>query len=351
MEKKVLEALVSSMSIGLIMNDTENNITMVNPKAEKLLEIAGSEIIGKNTDTVISSFPQLSLLSSKKHTEVVRVNVVIAGQSRNIHVASFTVKGEGVEILGEVRLIWATAEDADDEKLKDEFLSSISHEFRTPLTSILSFSEILLDLGDEGDGETRKEFLGIIHKESIRMSLLINDFMYLTELEMGNVKWKMENGSLREAIKKGIEGSTGESVENKRDVRIQMEEDIPSVLMDSDRISRVVKDLVLNAIKFSGPDKEIQVHVEKKYPFIQIGVKDHGVGIPLEDQERIFEKFTQVGGDTLTEKPKGTGLGLSICREIIHKHHGIIWVESGPEKGSTFYFTLPLKSSFYEKGQ
>lgn len=343
MEKRVLEALVNSMSVGLIMTDTGNNIAMVNPKAEKLLGIIGSDITGKSLDDAISGFPQLSFLLPKKHTGVVRVNVMIGGQSKNIHIASFTVKGDGVEILGEVRLLWSTAGVADDEKLKDEFLSSISHEFRTPLTSILSFSEILLDLGDEGEWETRKEFLDIIHKESIRMSMLINDFMYLTELETGKVRWKMEKAPLKEAVQKGIEDSTGPSEEDKRDVRVKMEEDIPSVLMDSVRISRVIKNLVLNAKKFSGPDKEILVHIEKKHPFIQIGVRDYGMGIPLEDYERIFEKFTQIGGDTLTDKPKGTGLGLSICREIIHNHHGIIWVESGPEKGSTFYFTLPLK--------
>lgn len=349
MRKDILEALVNSMTIGLIMTDTGNNIAMVNPKAEKLLEISRSEITGKNVDAAVSCFPQISFLLSKKHAGVVRWKVMIEGSLENIYLASFAVKGVDAEILGEVRLIWSAAGNTDDEKLKDEFLSSISHEFRTPLTSILSFSEILLNFGDEGDWETRKEFLEIIHKESIRMSLLIDDFMYLTELETGKVKWKMEKGCLKEAIQKGIEDSAGESEEDKRDVRIQMEEDIPSVLMDSNRISHVLKDLVSNAKKFSDPDKEIQVHVEKKSPFIQIGVRDHGMGLSLENRERIFEKFIQVGGDSLTDKPKGTGLGLTICREIIHKHHGIMWVESEHGKGSTFYFTLPLKSSFHRK--
>lgn len=234
------------------------------------------------------------------------------------------------------------------DRMKDSFLSSVSHELRTPLTSIRSFSEILLQYEDT-DPKTQREFIGIINTESERLTRLINDVLDLSRIEARRMVWHDDLISVREIIEDVARVHQGLLAEKSLALSLEIAPDVPYVFADKDRIQQVLTNLVSNAIKFSPPGGRITIRAEsfmsKRFgentPWVKICVSDQGMGIDPKDHEFIFDKFSQIAGDTLTDRPKGTGLGLPICREIVSHYGGNIWVESEKGKGANFYFTLP----------
>jgi Na+/proline symporter/signal transduction histidine kinase len=227
------------------------------------------------------------------------------------------------------------------DRLKDDFISTVTHELRTPLTSIRAFSEILHDNPDI-DAAERHRFLGLIIKESERLTRLINQVLDLAKLESGLAEWQSTNIDLAEIVNDAV-GSTSQIFKG-RGVKVEahLPATVPAVFADRDRVMQVMLNLLSNAVKFSPPESgRVVVRVEKEGASVRIDVEDNGVGIGREYLDVIFEKFRQVG-DTLTQKPAGTGLGLAICRQIVARLGGRLWVESEPGRGSVFSFTLPL---------
>jgi PAS domain S-box-containing protein len=231
------------------------------------------------------------------------------------------------------------------DKLKDNFLSTVSHELRTPLTSIKSFAEILLNY--EEDRTTQLEFLGIINEESDRLTRLINDFLDLSKIQAGRMKWQTVEMSLAEAIHSATNTAKPLVDKNKLELSIEIEPDLPTVLGDKDRLIQVVTNVLGNAIKFTPEGGHINLKAwfdqdpdSKNLGMVTVSIADSGFGIAPEHHLSIFENFGQVG-DVLKDRPKGTGLGLPICKKIIENFGGIIWVESALGKGTTFKFTLP----------
>ena len=227
------------------------------------------------------------------------------------------------------------------DRLKDDFVSTVTHELRTPLTSIRAFSEILHD--NPGiDAAERHRFLGLIIKESERLTRLINQVLDLAKLESGLAEWRTVDLDLREIVSDAV-GTTSQLFKGQGvTVEARIPRDVPPVAADRDRVMQVMLNLLSNAVKFSAAGSgRVEVRIEAEGASVRVDVQDNGVGISREHQAAIFEKFRQVG-DTLTQKPSGTGLGLAICRQIVARLGGRLWVESEPGRGSVFSFSLPL---------
>ena len=230
------------------------------------------------------------------------------------------------------------------DRLKDDFISTVTHELRTPLTSIRAFSEILHDNPELDKGE-RAKFLGILVKESERLTRLINQVLDLAKLESGAAEWQNVTLDLREIVADAAE--TTSQLFKVKNVKLELRlPDAPApVVADRDRLMQVMLNLLTNSIKFCATDRgEVRVTVSHGQDVVRVDVRDNGVGIAPENQELIFEKFRQVG-DALTEKPPGTGLGLAICRQIVGHFGGRLWVESAQSMGATFSFSLPLTAA------
>ncbi len=238
--------------------------------------------------------------------------------------------------------------------LKSGFLSTVSHELRTPLTSILGFSKMvrkkleellfpLLPAGDKKIGRVVDQVTGnldIIVAEGERLTNLINDVLDIAKMEAGKIEWKSETVSLVEVMERAI-AATASLVEDAGLTLVrEMDDDLPCLSGDRDRLIQTVINLISNAVKFTASGT-VTCRAGRGEAGLTVAVADTGIGIALENQQKVFEKFIQTG-DTLTDKPKGSGLGLSICREIVEHHGGRIWVESAPGRGSTFCFSLPL---------
>jgi signal transduction histidine kinase len=223
---------------------------------------------------------------------------------------------------------------------KDEFLDTVTHELRTPITAIRAASEILHD-DDDIPEELKKQFLQNIISESDRLNRLIDKILDLEKFETGKQTIHRTHNNLISTIEKSIE-PLQHLIKNKK-INIIFENIKPIfALYDEDRIVQVVTNLVSNAIKFC-PENEgfITINVMKNENFVVTSVIDNGKGICNEDFNLIFDKFYQASNQNF-KKPVGSGLGLAICKQIIEHHKGKIWVEPN-ENGACINFTLPLK--------
>ena len=240
---------------------------------------------------------------------------------------------------GELRAANARLQELD--RLKDDFISTVTHELRTPLTSIRAFSEILND-NPELDPAQRARFVAIIVKESERLTRMINQVLDLAKLESGRAEWHTSALDLREVIEDAQATTSQLLQEQGVELQLDLPAQIPPVLADRDRLLQVLLNLISNAVKFC--DREagrIGIAVQVLPEALRVDVRDNGCGIDPADQQTIFEKFRQAG-DNLTEKPQGTGLGLPISRQIVEHFGGRLWVQSARGQGATFSFTLPL---------
>jgi signal transduction histidine kinase len=230
------------------------------------------------------------------------------------------------------------------DRLKDEFVSNVSHELRTPLTSIRSFSEILLDDPDI-DPADRQEFLGIIVRESERLTRLITDMLDLARMEAGEARWQFAPVDLA-ALLRDAAAATGQLFRDRQvTLELALAPGLPPVQADADRIAQVAINLLSNAVKFSPEGSgRVRLALREAAEGQVVEVSDNGPGIAPEDQAAIFERFRQAG-DTMTSKPSGTGLGLAICRTIMQRHGGTLAVHSVPGEGATFRATLPPASA------
>jgi signal transduction histidine kinase len=227
------------------------------------------------------------------------------------------------------------------DRLKDDFVSTVSHELRTPLTSIRAFSQILLE-DPEVELEERKKFLGIITKETERLTRLINQVLDLAKIESGKAKWQETQFDMREVISDTVTGMSQVFEERNIQVEVKMPERSVTVLADVDRMIQVMLNLLSNASKFCDPEQgRIQIGLFEEADLLRVDVRDNGPGIDAADQKFLFDKFRQVG-DTLTAKPRGSGLGLHISRQIVQHLGGRMWVESALGRGAVFSFTLPM---------
>ncbi len=226
------------------------------------------------------------------------------------------------------------------DRLKDDFVSTVTHELRTPLTSIRAFSEILHD-NPALEPAQREKFLSIITRESERLTRLINQVLDLAKIESGNAEWHTEQFSLRELIEDAMSSTSQLFSDKAIALDLRLPENLPPVVADRDRLLQVMLNLLSNAAKFCRDESgRVTVSGALAADGLRVDVADNGIGISPDDQRVIFEKFRQVG-DTLTQKPQGTGLGLPICRQIIHHFGGRLWVRSTPGDGATFSFLLP----------
>ncbi len=260
----------------------------------------------------------------------------------------------------------ANAELKEVDRLKSDFLSNVSHELRTPLTSIRSFTDIMRDPDMELANEERNEFLSIVADQANRLTRLISDLLDLSRIEAGEFNIQLSTMSVYELVDACV--GTLQKLASDKGIKleIELEKGMPNVLGDIDRLSQVLTNLIDNAIKFTPAGGSIVVSASpsarrtyRKQPgtefaglecdlpeggqYLVIRVADTGTGIDPRDQKRIFEKFGQVG-NVLTNKPEGTGLGLAISGNIMIQHGGAIWVQSAPNKGTAFYFSVPIVS-------
>lgn len=226
------------------------------------------------------------------------------------------------------------------DKLKDEFLDTVAHELKTPITSIKAASEVLED--DEMPPELRNQFLENINRDSDRLDTLIHNILDLEKLSSNRSELDMNQYDMSTTIFKAIKGV--EQIASKKQVEIKFSnKEKVFATYDEDRILQVLTNLLSNSLKFTEPQKgRIKIFLEDLKKEVQVIIADNGRGIPEEDKDYIFEKFYQSKNQN-TKKPQGSGLGLAICKKIVESHKGTIAVDKDFNKGARMIFSIPKK--------
>ncbi len=367
-----MAAIIDNMADGLLVTNLDGKITRFNPALSNMFGLGETDIRNKKCNDVFNkdvvdlvericdgreeySTSELNLTEGRIGKAVATV----------IHQHPFLAEGDfeqyqksstdDQECIGTVILTRDITREKEVDQMKTDFISTVSHELRTPLTSVLGFAKIikkrlekvlLPKIEDDSDKKTQRsvqqvrENLDIIISEGERLTALINDVLDIAKMEAGRIDWRMEKISVTEVIERATVATASLFAQKGLAQIKEIEEGLPEVIGDKDRLIQVVINLISNAVKFTD-EGSVTCRVRRMKNELMISVIDTGEGISEADYSKVFEKFKQVG-DTLTDKPKGTGLGLPICKQIVEHHGGKIWVESELGKGSTFSFTLPL---------
>ena len=228
--------------------------------------------------------------------------------------------------------------------MKSQFISNVSHELRTPVTVLRSYIDTLYNYGKDFDYDAQKEFIGTINTEIIRLQNMVNDILDFSRLD-SNAKIEKSENDLSQLVDYCVKEVEALLKENNLTIEVEKENDIPLVMCNYDAIARALTNYLSNAIKYAPKESCIKVRLYKEPENNQIvvTVRDEGIGVAPEFQKKIFERFYRV--ENKTHSVKGTGLGLHLVKATIEKHHGgHVFVNSGPEHGSTFGFSLPIDS-------
>lgn len=360
-----LTVIIDNLVDGLLVIDPNGKITRFNPALAQMFGLQQLDLNQQNCGAVFSSI-LTDLITESQQTpdailsaEVPLVNGRIgkATVTGILKTATSTEPKTRSEILGTVVLVRDITAEKEIDKMKTDFISTVSHELRTPLTSVLGFARIIQKKLDEvvfpmvttEDKKIQRtirqvgENINIIVSEGVRLTALINDVLDIAKMEAGKTEWRMESVQIETILDRAIAATAALFQTKNLPLIRDLETDLPPILGDSDRLIQVVINLISNAVKFTNQGS-ITCQATRNGDVMTISVIDTGTGIAPQDQEKVFEKFKQVG-DTLTDKPQGTGLGLPICKQIVEHHGGKIWVESEIGKGSNFSFTLPVRAA------
>jgi two-component system phosphate regulon sensor histidine kinase PhoR len=228
-------------------------------------------------------------------------------------------------------------------KLKEDFIGNVSHELKTPLSLIRMFSEILVT-GRIGREEKKREYYQIIHSESDRMSRLINNLLDFANLGQGIGRKNFEKTNIVQLVTDSLEAYRYEVQKDGFQLNLKTDSDIPDSFADPNAIAMAFLNMLDNSVKYSGGQKQIEVRVGRNNGFVDLSVTDKGIGIPLSEQQKIFDKFYR-GKEPAIRRIRGSGIGLSITKNVAEMHGGEVLVQSEPGKGSTFTMRIPIRTT------
>ena len=337
-QKNQIETILLHMTDGIIAFNMKGEIILINPAAKKFLSIRPED----NTfDDIFKKFnldinmEKIIYLENWTSTEQ---RIQVEDNYMNVFFAPF--KNESDRPDGVIAVIQDITEHVKLDNMQKEFVADVSHELKTPITSIMGYADTLLE--GEYDKETQTKFLNVIATEARRMAKLVTDLLTLSRYDSNKKKTQKESFDLGELVKKCQDKLAIEIKKKNHKVNCFVTADVPPVYADKDDIERVVLNILSNSIKYTKDGGEIKIYVGFVYNDAYIKIFDNGIGIPEEDLSRIFERFYRVD-KARTREMGGTGLGLSIAKEILDKNGGSIDIKSVVGQGTEVVVRIPTK--------
>lgn len=346
-DKKNTDAVIRSIAEGLVIVDAQGKVIMMNPAAEKLLGVSKKEKVGRSIlenlkeEQLVSLVNESSANKDEKEIELVSQK---DDTKRTLRASSAVIENENGQSIGMVSVLSDITKQKELDQLKSDFISNITHELRTPLVAIDKSIALILTKNAGDISSAQEEFLTIAQRNIKRLSNMINDLLDLSKLEAGKMKTNLQQSSVAFVIEESIVSLINWSKTKSITIDKKIENGLPEINVDPDKIIQVLNNLLGNAIKFTPVDGKIVVEasLRNETKEIMISVQDNGVGISNENLPNIFNKFYQAG-ERVASDINGTGIGLSIVKEIVELHGGKVWVESERGAGAKFIFTIPLK--------
>lgn len=350
-EKRKLEVILQEMGDAVFVTDDQKNIIMANKALENLFGITAGEMIGKNIEEAMTlSYessgdkpvdlikhvfeekipvkPSETLILRKKDDSKVLIDGIAT-----------PIIDESQKLIGTVWVFRDVTRDREMDRLKSDFISLASHQLRTPLTGIKWFVEILEENASKIPMEKVREYVRKIGESNERMIDLVNDLVGTSKAESGNLGKETSGYNLKEMLQQAIDQQGRLFID--KDIEILGMDKVPDLEIEVDMIqlTQVLGNLLNNAGSYSPPGSKIEIGVELTRNKVKITIKDHGVGIPTSQQEKMFSKFFRA--DNVAKTIPGSGLGLYVAKSMVENHGGKIWFESKESKGTTFFVELP----------
>jgi two-component system, OmpR family, sensor histidine kinase VicK len=338
-EKNKLDTILTNMTDGIIAVNINGTIIHTNPAIYSIFNISKEDMENKNFDDISREldwgithedlFNNIDRASNILviNDLIIRTNVVLFGNEKN-------------ETVGAIIVLQDVTEQEKLDKMRKEFVANVSHELKTPLTTIKSYTETLLD-GAMENKEYTLNFLKVIDSESERMTRLVKDLLQLSKLDYDNIQWNMKKMDIRKIVSECVYRMNISAKQKNQVLEFKSDMDVPEIMGDKDRIEQVIVNILSNAIKYTPENGKIEVALKLEEDSILVKVADNGIGIPKEDLPRLFERFYRVD-KARSRMLGGTGLGLSIARQIVEAHKGKIKIQSEYGQGTQVFITLPV---------
>jgi PAS domain S-box-containing protein len=349
------QAILEAVADGVLVTDLTGKITLFNASAEQILSLDRDEILGQSLDHFIGLFGKaaqswmltirtwLEDPTSYELGDTYAEQVVLDNRRVvSVHLSPVRLRND---FLGTVSIFRDITHQVEVDRLKSEFVATVSHELRTPMTSIKGYVEILL-MGAAGAMSPQQvHFLEVVKSNTERLAILVNDLLDVSRIEAGKVTLSLQAVDMRAVAADVIATLSRRMQEEERPMVIEMDAppDLPRVSGDPERVRQILDNVLENAYQYTEVGGNILLRMHPEGEMMQVDVKDNGIGIPTEEQKRVFERFYR-GEDPLVLATSGTGLGLSIVTTLVEMHKGRLWLESNGVRGegSVFSFTLPL---------
>ena len=338
-QKKQIETIILHMTDGIIAFNMQGEVILLNPAAKRLLRLLPQD---KDFNSIFHKKIHLDINMEKiiylENWTSSEQKITIDDKVLNMFFAQF--KDENDRPSGIMVLIQDITEHVKLDNMRKEFVADVSHELKTPITSIMGYADTLLE--GEYDKDTQNRFLGVIAEEARRMAKLVTDLLTLSRFDNNQVLQEKVKFDLGKLVKQCQEKVQIEIDKKKHKVECFVTADVPNVYADKEGIERVILNILTNSIKYTPDGGNIKIYVGFVYNDAYIKVIDNGLGIPEEDLNRIFERFYRVD-KARTRQMGGTGLGLSIAKEILDRNNGTIDIKSEKGKGTEVVIRIPTK--------
>jgi PAS domain S-box-containing protein len=348
-------AILEAVADGVLVTDPTNGITFINTSAERILSLKSAQVVGQTLDNFVGLFGKAAQTwmqtirlwsedpSSHQVGDTYAEQLTLEnGRVVLVHLAPVTWKNE---FLGTVSIFRDITHEVEVDRLKSEFVATVSHELRTPMTSIKGYVDILLMGAAGAMNENQTHFLEIVRSNTERLSILVNDLLDISRIEAGRVSLSIQAVDMRELVNDILADLQNRSQEENKPIGMKLDvpANLPRIRGDLERVRQILDNLVDNAYHYTPENGQITIHMQNENGLVQVDVHDTGIGVPLADQDRVFERFFR-GEHPLVLATPGTGLGLAIVRQLVSMHGGKIWMTSTgiTGEGSTFSFTLPI---------
>jgi PAS domain S-box-containing protein len=356
-------AIVESIADGVMVADGNGDIMQFNSAAERILDVRRADLIGRSINDLGGLY---SSAGGKRWLDEMRrwtanptshqagddfAAQVELDNGKIIQILLSPVL-MGDQFLGTVSVIRDITREIEVDRMKSEFVATVSHELRTPMTSIKGYADLLL-IGAAGSvNDQQGQFLGTIKTNADRLSALVNDLLDISRIDRGIVKLNHQPIDVSEVLEGTVRHLSGRSQNEKKEMAISanVPSDLPTIRGDFDKLTQIINNLGDNAFNYTYEGGSVELSAYAEAEAVVITVKDTGIGIPKEKQDRIWNRFFRDEEQPLVLETSGTGLGLAIVREYVEMHDGTIWLESEAGKGTTFFVRIPTFTASDNEG-
>jgi signal transduction histidine kinase len=340
------QAILESIADGVVVASEAEEVVMANAAAARILGVSREQLMGRTIKRLYAE-----LLRSAGGTD--HEPGVFAWGDKEVKGSMAPVKMPDGTLLGYVAVFRDVTRERQSERAKAKFIETVSHELRTPLTSMKGYVE-LLTVGAVGQvNHEQQRFLDVVGNNIERLVSLVNNLITVSEMERGTISIEPKIIDMRNLILEAVQAIEPHTAENQLSVSVSLPDDLAPVWGDAQYLRQIMDNLLDNAVRYT-PDQgritvwaaraDLEDRRDSRREYVVISVRDTGVGIPAEEQQRIFEKFYRAE-NPLSLEAGGTGVGLATVRSLVEAHGGCVWVESEPGAGSTFSFTIPTPGS------